>query len=222
MEALVREATLTHVSRGMSRGIALARILGLFRCHSHQRPPAAHFTSTRSSSTRNSCLTFYLEEMGNINLAGFIMTVFTTSAVVFWGRYLVPSFVVSWVSVSLGQVSALLDHGESLANRNQLNISFAVLNQRFIELRTDNHHAPGFFQQLGCIFTGLTCQLYVLWWDINAFQREVELAIDEQQLAALNANQNVAAGVLSDPTTNTAAPVNNVAEPSPPSLAAAV
>jgi len=160
--------------------------------------------------------------MGNINLAGFIMSVFTTSAVVFWGRYLVPRFVVPWVSVPLGQVSALLDLGESLANEDQLNISFAILNHRFIELRTENHHSPGFFQQLGRIFAGLTYRLYVLWWDINAFQREVELAIDEQQLAALNADQNVAPRVLSDPTTNTATPANNVAQPTPPSPAVAV
>jgi len=160
--------------------------------------------------------------MGSINLAGFIMSVFTTSAVVFWGRYLVPRFVVSWVSVPLGQVSTLLNLGESLTNEDQLNISFAVLNHRFIELRTENHHAPGFFQQLGRMFAGLTCRLYMLWWDINAFQREVELAIDEQQLAALNANQNVATRVLSDPTTNTAVPVNNVTQPTPPSPAVAV
>ncbi|KAH9965500.1 hypothetical protein BC827DRAFT_861929 [Russula dissimulans] len=114
--------------------------------------------------------------MGNMNLAGFVMSVLTTSAVVFWGRYLVPSFVVSWVSVPLGQVSALLDHGESLANEDQLNLGFAILNHRFIELRTENHHAPGFFQQLGRIFAGLTCRLYVLWWDINAFRREVEVS----------------------------------------------
>jgi len=158
---------------------------------------------------------YYLEVMGNINLAGFVMSVFTTSAVVFWGRYLVPCFVVSWISVPLGQVSALLDLGESPANRDQLKISFAILNHRFIALRTENHHAPGFYQQLGRIFTGLTCRLYVLWWDINAFQREVELAIDRQQLAALNATQNAAATVLPDSTTNTAAPANDVAEPTP-------
>ena len=50
------------------------------------------------------------------------------------------------------------------------------LNNRFIRLRTESHHYPGFFQQLGRIFFGLTCRLYVLRGDIDTFKREVEVS----------------------------------------------
>jgi len=52
----------------------------------------------------------------------------------------------------------------------------------------------------------VTCKLYVLWQDIDAFKREVELAIDGLQLAALIAAHNASAIVPPDTTTNTAAP----------------
>jgi len=144
--------------------------------------------------------------MGNINSAGFVMTVFTTSAMVFWVRYMAPCIVVRWVSVSLDEVSTLLDQGQPLPDRVQLGLSFAILNERFMTLRTDSHQAPGSFQQLCLFFAGVTCKLYVLWQDIDAFKREVELAIDGLQLAALIAAHNASAIVPPDTTTNTAAP----------------
>jgi len=121
------------------------------------------------------------------------------------------------------------------SNEDQLRTSRAILNNRFIRLRTASHRAPEFLPQLGLILSGVTYRLYNVWWDIIAFKREVELAIDEQQLmideqqqatdrvqlATLAAAQNIPPTVLPVSTINTAAPANDVAEPTllPPAAA---
>jgi len=211
--------------------------------------------------------------MANIDLPGFVMTVLAFVVLVFGGWWcLLPRIIVPRVAGRLSEVSALFDRGEPVPNEAQFRTTLTTLDNRFSLLRRESHRAPGSMHQLGRIFAGLTCRLYILWLDINSFQREielamderqlaaldvagpaspplsaepwffqrlgrifggliplyvpwrdmntfqrdVELAIDEQQLAALNTAQNIALRVLPGPATNTAAPANNVAEPAPP------
>ncbi|KAH9965497.1 hypothetical protein BC827DRAFT_1153767 [Russula dissimulans] len=218
--------------------------------------------------------------MANIDLPGFVMTVLAFGVMVFGGWWcLLPRIVVPRVAGRLNEVSALFDRGEPVPNEAQFRMTFISLDNRFRRLRRESHRAPGSMHQLVRIFAGLTCRLYILWLDINSFQREVEvsqlamderqlaaldvagpaspppsagpwflqrlgrifagliplyvpwrdmntfqrdvqLAMDEQQLAALNAAQNMALRVLPGPATNTAAPANDVAEPARPPPAA--
>jgi len=142
-------------------------------------------------------------------------------------RLLLPRNIVPSVSTSLTEVMALLEHAEAnnISNTRDHRANLAILHNQFLQMRTESHRSPGFCQQFCLLFLcGLTWRLYDLRSRIETIRRKIELAVDEQQLAFLtNANaQSATTTALPIFANETAIPMVNVAEPTPPPPAASV
>jgi len=77
---------------------------------------------------------------------------------------------------------ALLEHADAIniPNVSDYRANLAILRSQFLQMRTESHRSPGFFQQLRLLFLcGLTWRLYDLKSRIEAIRREIELSVDE-------------------------------------------
>ena len=115
--------------------------------------------------------------------------------IVFSLRLLIPRNIVPLVSTSLTEAKALIEHAEaiSIPNLSDYWASWAMyahvcthmrthqliepsLHNQFLQMRTESHRAPWFFQQLYLLFLcGLTWRLYVLKWRVEAIKRKIEV-----------------------------------------------
>jgi hypothetical protein len=145
--------------------------------------------------------------------------------IVFSLRLLLARNIVPTVSTLLNETMAFLEHAEAIRipDASDYRASLAILHNQFLQMRTESHRSPGFFQQLYLLFMcGLTWRLYVLKWRVEAIKRKIELAVDEQRIAFLtNANaQSATTTALPAPAAETVIPMNSVVEPTPPPRAA--
>jgi hypothetical protein len=96
-------------------------------------------------------------------------------------RFLFPRNIVPLVSTSFEEVGALLKRAEGInipyMSEHQTNI--AILRPQFLQMRTESHRSPGFFQQLYLLFLcGLTWRLYVLKSRVDAIRRRIEVGVN--------------------------------------------
>jgi len=162
--------------------------------------------------------------MGVIDWIGFILSVLGAYNLILFLVGLLPANLIPHVSTRLNELGASLDNPEAvdtIPNTSQLRIDFAILYNRFIQMRTMSHHSPLLYQQIWLALSGLTCQLYVIYAQAGAIRREVEVVMDEHRLASLAAVQSATTTTLPAPAAATLIPAANVAAPAPPPPAAA-
>jgi hypothetical protein len=80
------------------------------------------------------------------------------------------------VGVPMGDYEAELAVYIIVSYHHLLPLTEASLHHQFIEMRTESHRSPGFFQQLCLLFlSGLTWRLYLLKWRIESIRRRIEV-----------------------------------------------
>ncbi|KAI0282885.1 hypothetical protein BGY98DRAFT_66282 [Russula aff. rugulosa BPL654] len=140
-------------------------------------------------------------------------------------RVLFPRNMLPQVSTSFEEAATLLDRAEAINMPyvSEYRANLAILRPQFLQMRTESHRSPSFFQQFYLLFLcGLTWRLYVLKSRVDAIRRRTELAVDERQLAFhTNTNaQRATTSARSTSTADTVIPMTNVTEPMPPPRAA--
>lgn len=154
--------------------------------------------------------------MSAIAIIGFILSL----TVVVSLRWVFPRNFVPLVSMSLDEAMTLLQRAEAINTPyvSEYRANLAILHPQFLQMRTESHRSPGFFQQYYLLFLcGLTWRLYVLKSRVDTIRRKLELAVDERQLAFFrNTNGQSATTALPASAANTGISMSNTAEPSPP------
>ncbi|KAF8504698.1 hypothetical protein F5888DRAFT_1657775 [Russula emetica] len=150
-----------------------------------------------------------------------ILSLILSFGVIFSLRVIFPRNIVPLVSTSFEEAVALLERAEAIniPNVNEYRANLAILNPQFLQMRTESHRSPGFFQQFYLLFLcGLTWRLYILKSRVDAVKRRIELAVDERQLAFFTNTdaQSATTTALPAPATDTVIPMTNVTEPTPP------
>jgi len=121
-------------------------------------------------------------DMAAIGIIGFILSLTVTVSL----RRLFPRNVVPLVSTSFEEAVTLLERAEAIniPDVSEYRANLAILRPQFLQMRTESHRSPGFFQQFYLLFLcGLTWRLYHLKSQVDAIRRRIELAVDEHQLA---------------------------------------
>jgi len=159
-----------------------------------------------------------------IDIFSLILSFLGVYGIVFSLRLLLPRNVVPLVSTSLNEAMELLERAEgiNIPNVSDYRANLAIFHNQLLQMRTESHRSPGFFQQLCLLFLcGLTWRLYDLKSRIETIRRKVELAVDERQLAFLtNANaQNATTTALPASMADTVIHMVNVVESTRPPLA---
>jgi hypothetical protein len=113
--------------------------------------------------------------------------------IVFSLRLLLPRNIVPLVLTSLNEAIASLEHAEAInipnAGDHRANLAMYVsvrtasplltgsrFHNQFLQMRTESHRSPGFFQQICLLFLyGLTWRLYDLKLRIEAIKRKIEV-----------------------------------------------
>jgi len=155
-----------------------------------------------------------------IDIFSLILSLLGVYGIVCSLRLLLPRNIVPLVSTSLNEAIALHEHAKSICipNLNDYRVNLAILHNQFLQMRTESHRSPGFFQQLCLLFLcGLTWRLYDLKSRIEAIRRKIELAVDERQLAFLtNAHAQSATTTALPSVADIVIPMINVVGPTPP------
>jgi len=149
-----------------------------------------------------------------------VLSLILSFGVIFSLRLLFPRNIVPLVSTSFEEAFALLEIAEAtdIPNVSEYRANLAMLHPQFLQMRTESHRSPGFFQQHLRILCGLTCRLFVIKSRVDALRRKIELAVDERQLAFLSNADARSATTTALPAAGADAviPMTNVAEPTPP------
>jgi len=135
-----------------------------------------------------------------IDVLSFCLSVLGTYGLVYSLRWALPRNVLPRVSNALDEAETLLDHAEginAIRNLAEYRTRLAIFGHQFLQMRTESHRSPGFFQQLRLVFLcGLTYRLCTLSSRIEAIQLEVELIVDERRLASVPTVQSGATTAL--------------------------
>jgi hypothetical protein len=136
--------------------------------------------------------------MGFIDIFSLILSLLGIYGIVFSLRLLLPRNIVPLVSTSLKEAMATLEDAEATNTPNmrdfRANLAMYAhvythqrsplpplltepsLHNQFLQMRTESHRSPRFFQQLGLLFLcGLTWRLYTLKSRIEAIRRKIEV-----------------------------------------------
>lgn len=133
--------------------------------------------------------------MRSTDILSLVLAFLGIYGLIFSLRLLLPRNTVPLVSTSLTEAKALLEHAEaiSIPNLSDHRASWAMYahvcthmrthqliepshHNQFLQMRTESHRAPWFFQQLYLLFLcGLTWRLYVLKWRVEAIKRKIEV-----------------------------------------------
>ncbi|KAI0282882.1 hypothetical protein BGY98DRAFT_954083, partial [Russula aff. rugulosa BPL654] len=153
-----------------------------------------------------------------------ILSLILSFGIVFSLRFLFPRNIVPLVSTSFEDAVTVLQRAEAIniPYVSEYRANLAILHPQFLQMRTESHRSPNFFQQFYLLFLcGLTWRLYVVKSRVDAIRRKIELAVDERQLAFLsNTNaQNATATALPASAADAGIPMTNVTEPRPPPAA---
>ena len=133
-----------------------------------------------------------------IDTLGFCLSVLGVSGLVLYLRYLLPYYVIPLLSALLNETRQLLDSAEALNAipleselRDQLDLcgrsSYIMMPHlmhlrssvnQFARMRMESNHARGIFQQLRlAVQRGLTCNLFSLYYRIEALKSRLEVCL---------------------------------------------
>jgi hypothetical protein len=116
--------------------------------------------------------------MGPIDILSLILSSLGIYGIVFSLRLLFPRTVVPLVKTSFEEAMSLLERAEAvnIPYVSEYRINLAILHNQFLQMRTDSHRSPGFFQQLHLLLLcGLTWRLYDLKSRVDAIRRKIEV-----------------------------------------------
>ncbi|KAF8504695.1 hypothetical protein F5888DRAFT_1657759 [Russula emetica] len=87
---------------------------------------------------------------------------------------------VPLVSTSFEEAVTLLERAEAIniPDVSEYRANLAILRPQFLQMRTESHRSPGFFQQFYLLFLcGLTWRLYHLKSQVDAIRRRIEVEL---------------------------------------------
>lgn len=130
--------------------------------------------------------------MSSSDVFSLVLSVLGVYGIVYSLRLFLPRNVVPLVLTSLDEAVALLEHAGNIPNVNHYRTSLAMyvdlyasmspsltessLRNQFIQMRTESHRSPMFWQQLYLLFLcGLTWRLYRLKTRVDAIRRNIEV-----------------------------------------------
>jgi len=152
-----------------------------------------------------------------VDVLNFCLSVLGTYGLVYSLRCALPRNIIPRVSKALDEAETLLSRAEginAIRNLTEYKTRLAILGNQFLQMRTESHRSPEFFQQLRLVFLcGLTYRLCALSSRIEAIKLEVELIVDERQLTSVTTVQSAATTALPVPPAIMAIPVPLSVEP---------
>jgi len=155
-----------------------------------------------------------------IDIIGFGLAVLGAYSAFRYLRYSLPRNFITLAARLLNEMETLLNSAEAVGaipSASEYRMSFEILRNQFLRLRTISHRSPSFLQQLQLAFLStLTYRVYVLYSQIGAMRLEVERVMDEHELALAPAVQTATTTALPGPAGITVTPAADVAEPTPP------
>ncbi len=134
--------------------------------------------------------------MGSTDILNLILSFLGIYGIVFsLVRFLLPRNIVPLVSMSLKEALTLLARAEAndIPNVREYRANLAMyafcthqpsppqlteprLHNQFLQMRTESHRSPGFFQQFSLLFLcGLTWRLYDLKSQVDTIRRKIEV-----------------------------------------------
>jgi len=159
--------------------------------------------------------------MRPIDILSFCLSILGIYSLLLYLRFLIPRYLIPPISALLNETQQfLLTHAQTIdaiPGGNELRMGLETLSNQLARMRLESNRSLGISQQVWlAIRQCLSFRLHVLSSRIESIRLRAEVAVDEEQVALLDAQPSADGTESAAPAADTATPMGVAAEPIPP------